>query len=94
MKSRVVWKFLIAVRSITVVEAPTLGLVVLAGLDPETGGPAIWIEMDPDAPRVERRFLIVTTGQRIDGDRAFPNDIHVGSMIDRGYVWHVYERRA
>ena len=93
-RHRVIWKFLIGFSGITVVEAPALANVVLAALDPATGGPAIWIELDPDAPSVERRFLIMATGQPIDGDGGYPSDLHVGSMIDRDFVWHIYERRG
>lgn len=91
--SRVVWKFLVSIHGITIVEAPRGAPVKLTALDPATGKPAIWIELDPDWARVQREFLIYATGQRIEGDGGFPSDIHVGSLIDHDSVWHVYERR-
>ena len=92
--NRVVWKFPVGLQSATSIELLALARVVLAGLDPATGGPAIWVELDPEAPRANRRFLIYGTGQPIEGDGGYPSDIHVGSIIDRDFVWHVYERRA
>jgi len=94
--SRVVWKFPIAIGPITTISIPSSDedhphkpLAVLAGLDPATGGPALWIELDPDAPRVDRHFVVRGTGHPIDED-----EIHVGSLIDRNFVWHIYERHS
>lgn len=94
--SRTIWKFPIAIGSITTISIPAddecppnKPLAVLAGLDPATGGPALWIELNPDAPRVERRFIIHGTGHEIDED-----ETHVGSLIDRDFVWHIYERHG
>lgn len=94
MRNRTIWKFPIAIGKITAIEAPAHAQVRLAALDPASGGPAIWIELDPQAPRVERRFRIYPTGSEIEGDGGFPYPIHVGSLIDRSFVWHIFEERC
>lgn len=90
---RVIWKFPLS-AALTVVEAPALGRVVMCGLDPATGDPAVWIELNPDAPRVQRGFRVYGTGHEILGDGGFPYDVHVGSLICGALVLHVYEVRA
>lgn len=51
--------------------------------------PYLWVELDPDAPRVVRLFTCVGTGAPIP-----PDCVHVGTFtIDAGrYVFHVYEQ--
>lgn len=90
---RAVWKFVIGI-GVTTIKVSQFGAVVLTGLDPATGDLAIWIENDPDAIQVERRFTVYGTGHEIAGDGGFPYDLHVGSVIDGEFVWHVYERRT
>lgn len=87
--ARVVWKF--PLESETIIDLPRDAQVRLAGLDPAGGRCCLWIELNPDAPREPRFFALYGTGQEIDGD--FPSPMHVGSIIDRPFVWHVYEDR-
>jgi hypothetical protein len=90
---RVIWKF--PLHSIeTVVRTSAHAPIALCGLDPVSGAPALWIKNNPDAEAVDRTFVIYGTGHEIEGDEGFPYDIHVGSVIDGPFVWHVYERRA
>jgi hypothetical protein len=103
---RTIWKFPIDFRGWTPVRLAPNSKVVLAALDPATGGPAIWLEhetsdvLEVDAgiataaevSKAERMihiryFTIYGTGHDIE-----PGAKHVGSMIDRDYVWHIYER--
>ncbi len=88
---RTIWKFLIAIGPITTIEVPGTAVVRLAAIDPETGGPAIWVELETDQFRTKRRFAIHRTGGEIDTDGAFPD--YVGSMVDRSFVWHIFELR-
>lgn len=94
MKNRVIWKFVIRHGVETVVSIPREAPVRLAGKDPASGDPAIWVEVPTPAEAVARAFVVVATGQKIEGDGGFPYDLHVGSYIDAPYVWHIYERRA
>lgn len=93
MANRTVWKFPLSLDGPTVILVPSTALVILAALDPLTGAPAIWLELDPESPRKERRFVIYGTGHPIEGDGGYPSDLHVGSAIDGQFVWHIYERR-
>lgn len=94
MSDRTIWKFPITVGGITPINIPVGAQVRLAALDPASGAPAIWIELDPEAPMINRRFVIYGTGHEIEGDGGSPSDLHVGSLIDGDFVWHIYERRA
>lgn len=92
--SRAVWKFPIVVGVITTIEVPRIAQIRPAALDPATGEPAIWVELDPNAERVPRRFRIYGTGHEIEGDGGFPYPIHVGSLIQGAFVWHIFEERS
>lgn len=92
--SRVVWKFTLDLGVVNTFQLPQLATVKMAGLCPATGKPAIWVELNPNDERKDRRFVIYGTGHEIEGDDGgYPYDIHVGSLIDGKFVWHVYERR-
>ncbi len=91
--ARVIWKFPINVTKVTAIEIPEAAQIRLAALDPASGAPAIWVELNPEAPRRERLFRVYGTGHPIDGDGGYPYDIHVGSVIDRTFVWHIFEQR-
>jgi len=89
--SRQVWKFPLGTMSI--VNVPLTARVVLVALDPATEQPAIWLEVDQSAPKVDRAFGIFGTGHPIEGDGGFPSPLHVGSVVQGRFVWHVYELR-
>lgn len=87
---RTIWKFPLSVTKVTAISVPADAPIRLAAIDPASGGPAIWIELDEEAPRIERRFWIYGTGHDIDVDSL----VHVGSMVDRTFVWHVFEDKV
>lgn len=91
--NRVIWKFRLSHHGQTVLSIPALSSIKLSGVDPQTRQPALWIELDPEAERVNRTFKILATGQPIEGDGGYPYDIHVGTVIDGNFVWHIYEKR-
>lgn len=84
--TRVVWKWPVVVGGFTAIQVPVDAPVALVAIDPLSGRPAVWIEQEVAAERVERKFRIYGTGEPITVD-----DRHVGSVVDRGFVWHVYE---
>ena len=90
--SRAVWKF--PLGTLAIVSVPATAVPVLVALDPATGQPGIWLEIDLDAPKVERTFGIFGTGHTIEGNGGYPSPLHVGSVVQGLYVWHVYELRA
>lgn len=83
---KTVWKFPVSRASITRIDIPFDAKIALVGLDPATGGVAIWVQLEKTAEKETRRFRVYGTGQDIE-----PDDRHVGSVIDRDFVWHVYE---
>jgi hypothetical protein len=48
--------------------------------------PCIWMEVQTDAPVVERRFRIFGTGHDIPDGFGY-----VGTAFDEPWVWHVFE---
>lgn len=88
---RTIWKFPLSLNGWQPVAHGRESKVVLVAIDPATGAPAIWIEHIPPASsdaRVQRHFGVFPTGGTIA-----TNADHVGSLIDRDLVWHIYERR-
>lgn len=63
--------------------------VVLTGVDPRSGQPAIWLEAVAGQcePHTGRRFAAFGTGHDIPLGWA-----HRGSLIDGSFVWHIYEQ--
>lgn len=92
---RTIWKYPLNVRGWNALPIPEEATVVLAAIDPASGGPAIWVDhvvedigrvpSDELATRPLRYFAVFGTGQ---------DARHVGSMIDRTFVWHIFERSA
>lgn len=90
---RTIHKFLVPFASQAADELPPMPAhpaspVRLVAIDPRSGQPAVWIELDTDdkVPETGRRMAAFGTGHEIP--RGWT---HVGSMIDGGYVWHVHE---
>lgn len=84
--ARTVWKFLVPFRGGPRAPVPRHGEVVHCGPDPETGVPAVWIEVDPGAEIEMRQFVAIATGAAVP-----PGALHRGTAICGDYVWHVYE---
>lgn len=97
--TQTIWKYQLRVRKWIRLSALP-GPVRMAAIDPASGAPAIWIQHDiepvgmlgDDTPSHEQRptrlFGVFGTGDVID-----PEDEWVGSMVDRNFIWHVFERK-
>lgn len=88
---RTVYKFLIPFAS-NAEESPPMPVspsapIRLTGLDPRSGQPAVWLEVETEADQGPgRRMMAFGTGHDI------PKGLtHVGSLIDGSFVWHIYE---
>jgi len=46
----------------------------------------LWVDVDTEAKRVKRRFVVVGTGHEIPAGGVF-----VGSVKDSPYMWHLFE---
>lgn len=51
----------------------------------QDGDVHVWAAVDPAAPKVPAQFRLVATGSTVD-----PSWCHLGTVLDRGYVWHVF----
>lgn len=48
--------------------------------------PTLWAEVDPNMPKVNRRFGVVGTGWPLEEDAEY-----LGTYFDGPFVWHIYE---
>jgi Tfp pilus tip-associated adhesin PilY1 len=88
--SRTIWKFTLKVGRWETISLPPAAKVIFAAIDPQSGAPAIWVDLDVDDMGCkDRLFAVFGTGREIDDDA-----IHRGSMLDGSFVWHVFERPA
>ena len=90
---RTIWKFpLRLIAGPQMIKLPKGACVRQSGIDPATGGPAIWAECfvpdngQPD--QADREFYIFGTGDKgID-----PALCYHATIFDRQFVWHIFER--
>lgn len=78
---RKVWKYEVTLSPTLMPFGAKIVHVGMQGHDPY-----LWAEVDPDAPTEDRHFVVVGTGQDIP-----ESSVHVGTVLDRPFVWHVYE---
>lgn len=84
---RRVYKFRLQ-PGVNYVDVPKGAIPRAVGLDPETGWPAMWAEVNPDAPTFGALVLLIGTGDVLPGEAAR----YLGSVIGHNdmLVWHVY----
>jgi hypothetical protein len=87
--SRAIWKFPCLSTGPFCVDVQAPGHIRHVGRDPATGLIAFWAEVDPYAPKRQRKFQIFATGDEIPID-ASP----LGTVILDPLVWHLFELRA
>lgn len=80
-----IFKYELPVEDNVTVSMPKDARIISA--QSQRGAVTIWAEVEPDAPRVNRRFRVVGTGHRFDGTGLR----HVGTVQAGLFVWHVYE---
>ena len=84
-----IFKYLLPIKDGPVtLTLPAGSKVVHVGLDP-ADRLSLWAEFDVDSEVANeiRTFEVVGTGHLIDGSLA-----HLGSVVDKPFVWHVYEK--
>jgi len=70
----------------TVLTIPASAKVLTVNL--QGGQPHLWIELDTDAPKIQRYFTSFGTGHEID----VPTKAFIGTIFfPDGFVFHVYE---
>lgn len=64
------------------------GQIIHVGLDGREF-PCMWVELDPDFEHSPVDFFVVGTGWALPEKAGF-RQLHAGSWIDNGFVWHLY----
>lgn len=82
-----IWKFTLGGIENTFM-VPENGVVRYVGKDPETGNPAVWVQVDSSAVSEKRVFMIVGTGHQVESTDEF-----LGTVVCEPSVWHVFERK-
>lgn len=79
-------KYPLHIVDLDVIRMPENGRILCIGM--QQGEPCIWVAVDPEAPLVEREFLVVGTGHPV-------RDVGIGDYIGTFYVgsldFHVFE---
>lgn len=61
------------------------GKVIHFGLDPN-GLKCIWVEAETDKPEIRTELITAPTGGEV------PAGVHLGTIVEGQFVWHIYER--
>ena len=86
--TKTVWKFEFAAQDDTLIEMPEGAVVLTVAV--QFGLPCLWALVDPEAPKVRRRFRLAGTGHPLGPEVG----AYVGSFqLSRGHlVFHLFER--
>jgi hypothetical protein len=87
-ETRTIWKYVLDGDS-PVLEMPNGAQVVSFALQHDT--PCLWAIVDPDAPRVGRRFRVVGTGWRFEWPMLLSVTYRGMVQAPNGLVWHLLE---
>jgi hypothetical protein len=85
MSGLTVWKFPLRWGEVSV-SMPKHARIVHIGIDPASDYPAVWAVVRPDNDTETRSFTVIGTGHEVQKE-----SVHVGSLIDDVFVWHVFE---
>lgn len=80
-----VYKYPIMVTDMQSISITEGAKVVHVGLDPR-GIPCIWALVEVDRPHVSCVIYVTGTGHDVP-----PSVEHLGTFIEGGYVWHVWQ---
>ena len=82
-----IWKYMLHIADHQTVNMPEGGKIIHFALQDDI--PTIWVEVDPEAERVERKFRLFGTGHEFNDTGL----IYIGSVTGHlgKFVWHLYE---
>lgn len=89
---RTVWKYPLN-PGVTRVQLTSSYLVRSVGVDPATGEPAVWVELEPARTPTTTTFVTYGTGHEHLVPEADHTAVFVGTVWQVPFVWHVYEHR-
>lgn len=81
---KTIFKYPIEITNIQEVKLPVGFKVIHVGLDPNNTS-CIWCEVDTNKELIRQTVYVVGTGHKLP-----PDAYHVGSFLQRVFVWHVY----
>lgn len=85
--STAVWKFsLQRIIGPQKLEMPEAAAILHASM--QNGTPCIWAIVNPNAPKVDRHFVVKGTGHSLEG---VGYGSYVGTVFDGPFVWHIFE---
>lgn len=91
---RTIWKYDLAVTDVQKVSMPAGAILLHVGLQRENQGydrtVTLWASVNSLAPKVERMFAVVGTGNPAPEPGA-DDAVYVGSVMDGPFVWHVFD---
>ena len=88
---KTIWKYELGTAdNQQTIAIPKDGKILRVAVQRET--PCIWVEVDPEAPKVNRQFAVYGTGHRMPD----VTQQYVGTftLMNETFVLHVYERAA
>lgn len=84
--TRQIWKFQFDLSESLTIMMPKQAQIIK--VENQNGFPCIWAIVDTNAPKQERRFMVVWTGHPFD----YGHDVfHVGTFVQEQFVWHLFE---
>lgn len=89
--SEVIWKYELP-SPVTSILVPKTACVRHVGIDPASGNPAVWIQLDQTMPKVARTMRIHATGEPIDEGCTYHGTAYMPTSVGV-LIWHVFERR-
>lgn len=88
--AREIWKYELDITDRQDVSMPK-GAKVLA-VQMQREAVTLWAEVDPQAKREPRHFRIFGTGHPMPLQTMGYEDVYIGTVQERSFVWHVYEQ--
>lgn len=79
-----IWKFPFEITDDVVIEMPEMPLPL--SVQVQDGKPTIWAIVNPEAPKVKKRFFVYGTGHPINDE----GKAYLGTIQHQGFVWHVF----
>jgi hypothetical protein len=85
--AKTIWKYACPVEDVFELEIPKHHKIL--SFQCQKDKPCIWVLVDPDTPKVKKRFQIFGTGHPITG--WIGNYIGTAQQFNGSLVWHLFE---
>lgn len=86
---KTIWRYCVPIHKEPVeIDIPEVAKLLHVGQQDDKKEVNFWVEVDPAAVKKTRTFIVYPTGYRMNPDLDLK---HMGTVIDDGLVWHLYE---